>query len=193
MDALVAYEQTLVWTGQRVAGVRADNLDAATPCRDWNARALVTHVVAGIWYFKALASDERVEELMSGLSDLVGADPFAAYDRAARAGLKAWRNPGALDRSYAMPLGDQPGREALAIHQADLLIHGWDVAEATHQDATMPPELAEFALNTERSFIRPEMRGSGRAYDSERSPSSASGPQERLLSFVGRAASWRSG
>jgi uncharacterized protein (TIGR03086 family) len=191
MDALAAYEQTLVWTGQRVAGVRADNLGAATPCRDWDARALVTHVVAGIWYFKALASDERVEELMSGLSDLVGADPFAAYDRAARAGLEAWRTPGALDRSYAMPDGDQPGREALAIHQADLLIHGWDVAETTHQEATMPPELAEFALSTEESFIRPEMRGPGRAYEPARRDAGAATPQERLLAFVGRSPTWR--
>jgi uncharacterized protein (TIGR03086 family) len=191
MDALTAYEQTLVWTGQRVAGVRGDNLGAATPCRDWNARTLVTHVVAGIWYFKALASNERVEELMSGLSDLVGDNPFAAYDRAARAGLEAWRTPGALDRSYAMPLGDQAGREALAIHHADLLIHGWDVAETTHQDATMPPELAEFALSTERSFIRPEMRGPGRAYAPARSDSGAAGAQDHLLAFVGRSPTWR--
>src|SRR5260370_2784523 len=104
MDALAAYEQTLVWTGQRIAGVRADNLTAPTPCRDWNLRALVAHVVAGIWYFKALAANERVEELMRGLSDLVGDDPFASYDRAARAGLDAWRAPGALHRSYSMPL-----------------------------------------------------------------------------------------
>jgi uncharacterized protein (TIGR03086 family) len=128
---------------------------------------------------------------MSGLSDLVGADPFAAYDRAARAGLEAWRTPGALDRSYAMPLGGQAGREALAIHQADLLIHGWDVAETTHQDATMPPELAEFALSTERSFIRPEMRGPGRAYAQARSDSAAATPEERLLAFVGRSSTWR--
>jgi uncharacterized protein (TIGR03086 family) len=192
MDALAAYEQTLVWTGQRIAGVRADNLSAATPCRDWNVRALVAHLVAGIWYFKALASHERVEELMRGLSDLVGDDAFASYDHAARAGLEAWRTPAALDRSYAMPLGDQPGREALAIHQADLLIHGWDVAEATHQDATMPPELAAFALSTERSFIRPEMRGPGRAYDAARNDSGASAPQDQLLAFVGRSPTWRS-
>lgn len=190
MDALTAYEQTLVWTGQRVAGVRADNLGAATPCRDWNVRALVAHIVAGIWYFKAVASNERVEELMRGLSDLVGDDPFASYDRAARAGLEAWRAPDVLDRTYTMPLGEQPGRQALAIHQADLLIHGWDVAEATHQDATMPPELATFALSTEQSFIRPAMRGPGRAYADAR-PSGGTDDQERLLAFTGRASDWR--
>ena len=191
MDALTAYEQTLVWAGQRIAGVRADNLAVPTPCRDWNLRALVAHLVAGIWYFKALASNEPIEKLMRGLSDLVGDDPFASYDHAARAGLEAWRIPGALDRSYPMPLGDQPGREALAIHQADLLIHGWDVAEATHQDSTMPPELAEFSLSTERSFIRPEMRGPGRAYDAARPDPGDDGPQDRLLAFVGRSPTWR--
>jgi len=193
MDALAAYEQTLVWTGQRIAGVRADNLGAATPCRDWNLRALVAHVVAGIWYFKALASNESIEKLMRGLSDLIGDDPFASYDRAARAGLETWRAPGALDRIYPMPLGDQPGRDALAIHQADLLIHGWDVAEATHQDATMPADLAEFALETERSFIRAEMRGPGRPYDAVRTDFEITGPQDRLLAFVGRSPTWKAG
>ncbi len=191
MDALTAYEQTLVWTGQRIAGVRADNLAAPTPCRDWNLRALVAHVVAGIWYFKALAANERVEELMRGLSDLVGDDPFASYDQAARAGLEAWRTPGALDRSYAMPLGEQPGRQALAIHQADLLIHGWDVAEATYQDATMDPDLAAFALSTERAFIRPEMRGPDRAYAPALPERDAVTDQDRLLAFVGRSSTWR--
>jgi uncharacterized protein (TIGR03086 family) len=191
MDALTAYEQTLVWTGQRVAGVRADNLGQPTPCDEWDLRALVAHVVAGIWYFKALAARERVADLLQGLSDLVGDDPFASYDEAARAGLEAWRQPGVLDATYAMPLGDEPGHRALAIHQADLLIHGWDVAEATHQDATMDSELAEFALATERSFIRPEMRGPGRAYRAARTDAAGSSPQDRLLAFVGRTPGWR--
>jgi uncharacterized protein (TIGR03086 family) len=191
MDALTAYEQTLVWTGQRIAGVRSEDLALATPCTEWNVRALVAHAVAGIWYFQALATGEPVEELMRGLTDLVGDDPFASYDRAARAGLEAWRVPGVLERSYTMPLGDRPGREALGIHQADLLIHGWDVAEATHQDATMDAELAEFALHTEQSFIRAEMRGAGRAYSSAQPEPPGAGPQERLLAFVGRSPTWR--
>ena len=60
-------------------------------------------------------------------------------------------------------MGDRPGREALSIHQADLLLHGWDLAEATHQDATIDPDLAGFALETERWFVQPQMRGPGRA------------------------------
>jgi uncharacterized protein (TIGR03086 family) len=191
MEVLPAYERTLVWTGQRVAGVRPDDLGHPTPCTEWDVRALVAHIVAGIWYFKALAAGEPVEDLMRGLTDLVGDDPLASYDQAARAGLDAWRGAGALDRSYRLPMGERPGREALAIHQADLLIHGWDLAEATHQDATMDPELAAFALATERWFVQPEMRGPKRAYAAAVPDAAASSDQEHLLALVGRTASWR--
>jgi uncharacterized protein (TIGR03086 family) len=191
MEVLGAYERTLVWTGQRIAGVRPDDMSHATPCTEWDVRALVAHVVAGIWFFKALAAGEPVEDLMRGLSDLVGDDAFASYDQAARAGLEAWRGRGALDRSYRLPMGERPGREALAIHQADLLIHGWDLAEATHQDASMDPELAGFALETERWFVQPEMRGPKRAYAAALSDSAARDDQERLLALVGRRAQWR--
>ena len=191
MEVLGAYERTLVWTGQRVAGVRPDDLGHATPCTEWDVRALVAHIVAGIWYFKALAAGEPVEDLMRGLSDLVGDDPFASYDQAGRAGLDAWRAAGALDRSYRLPMAERAGREALAIHQADLLIHGWDLAEATHQDATMDAELAAFALETERWFVRAEMRGPRRAYAAARPEAAASSDQERLLALVGRTPNWR--
>lgn len=191
MDALGAYERTLVWTGQRVAGIHAEDLAAPTPCRAWDVRALLAHMVAGIWYFKAMASGERVEDLMRGLTDLVGDDPFSSYDRAARAGLEAWRQPGVLEREYQMPLGPQRGRDALAVHQADLLVHGWDLAEATHQDATIDAELATFALDTERAFIRDEMRGEGRAYADPLPDDPGADPPARLLAFVGRSPRWR--
>ena len=191
MDALPAYEQTLVWAGQRIAGVRAEDLDLATPCGDWTVRAVIAHLVAGIWYFQALAAGEPVADLMRGLSDLVGDDPFASYDRAGGAGLEAWRAPAALERSYALPLGERPGREALAIHQADLLIHAWDVAEATHQDSTMDPALAAFSLATEEGFIQPAMRGPGRAYAAALPAGPAADEEARLLAFVGRTRAWR--
>ena len=190
MDALGAYERTLVWTGQRVAGVRPEDFGSATPCTDWDVRALVAHIVAGIWYFKALAAGEPVADLMRGLSDLVGDDAFASYDQAARAGLEAWRAPGTMTRTYTMPMGERSGQEALSIHQADLLLHGWDLAEATHQDSTMDAELAGFALDTEGWFVRVGMRGPGRAYAEARSPDSES-VQDRLLAIAGRTSRWR--
>jgi len=192
MDPLAAYQQTVVWTGQRVAGVRPEDLGLPTPCTDWDVRALLAHLIAAIWYFKALAAGEPVAELMRTLSDLVGDDPFASYDQAARAGLDAWSAPDALERTYALPMGGRSGAEALRIHQADLLLHGWDLAEATHQDATLDPDLARFALQTERWFVQPAMRGTGRAYAAELPAEGDSDADEaRLLAFTGRRADWR--
>ena len=191
MEAMTAYQQTVVWTGQRIAGVRPEDLGLVTPCTDWDVRALVAHIVAGIWYFKALAAGEPVAELIRGLSDLVGDDPFVSYDQAARAALDAWGAPGALDRTYTLPMGDRTGREALSIHQADLLLHGWDLAEATHQDATIAPELASFALETEQWFVQPPMRGPGRAYATVSPIAATASEQEQLLAFSGRRVGWR--
>lgn len=190
MDPMAAYQQTVVWTGQRVAGVRAEDFGLPTPCTDWDVRALLAHLVAAIWYFKALATGEPVADLMKSLTDLVGDDPFASYDQAARAGLEAWGTPGALERTYTLPMGERSGSEALRIHQADLLLHGWDLAEATHQDSTIEPELAAFALETETWFVQPAMRGTGRAYAAER-PAADDSDEARLLAFVGRDPGWR--
>lgn len=189
MESLEAYERTLVWTGQRVAGVRGDDFERPTPCTEWNVRAVVAHLVAGIWYYAALATGDAVERLTRGLSDLVGDDAFVSYDRAARVGLEAWRRPGAMDRICTLPFGEVAGRSALAVHQADVLVHGWDVAEATHQDATMDEPLAAFALDTARGFIKPEMRG--RAYAAARPEPPGGDAAARLLAVVGRDPAWR--
>jgi uncharacterized protein (TIGR03086 family) len=190
MDPMAAYQQTVVWTGQRVAGVRTEDFGLPTPCTEWDVRALLAHLVAAIWFFMALAAGEPVADLMKSLTDLVGDDPFASYDQAARAGLEAWGTAGALDRTYTLPMGERSGSEALRIHQADLLLHGWDLAEATHQDSTIPPELAAFALETERWFVQPGMRGAGRAYAAARTAADES-DEARLLAFAGRDPRWR--
>ena len=41
MDPVAAYQQTVVWTGQRVAGVRPEDLGLPTPCTEWDVRALL--------------------------------------------------------------------------------------------------------------------------------------------------------
>lgn len=45
----------------------------------------------------------------------------------------AFAQPGVLQRSYQGPLGTLTGAERLHIRIADLLAHGWDLAQATGQ------------------------------------------------------------
>jgi hypothetical protein len=46
-DIAELHAQALDATGRMVDGVPADRWHAATPCGDWDARALVDHLVSG--------------------------------------------------------------------------------------------------------------------------------------------------
>jgi uncharacterized protein (TIGR03086 family) len=85
-----------------------------------------------------------------------------------------------------MPFGPMPGRLALGIHAADLLIHGWDLAVASGQAADIDPELARFALDVEQQFLSDDLRGPDGPFGAAIPTSDSASPQERLLAFVGR-------
>ena len=113
--------------------------------------------------------------------------PTEAYATASQRALEAWSRRGALERTCVLPLGKVlTGAEALSIHAADLLIHGWDLAVASDAPADIDTDLAAFALDVEERFIAPEMRGPGRPFGAARAVPDEAPVQERLLAFVGR-------
>ena len=94
--------------------------------------------------------------------------------------------PGALDRTCRSPLGfDWTIEQATAGTFMDNLIHTWDLATATGQDAALDPELVEVCI----AMFLPDMPERGRA-------SGLVGPavlvdadataQDRLLAAMGR-------
>ena len=98
-----------------------------TPCDDWDVRTLMNHMLETQRYFLGSARGEDVS-------------PPLAH-AAAR-----WRRPGADferaraddDRTYGEPGVIEKTGPSLGIAFSDQLLHGWDLAKATAQDATMP-------------------------------------------------------
>ena len=41
------YRRALLNTGRIVVGVRPEDLPKPTPCRDWDVRLLLNHIIAG--------------------------------------------------------------------------------------------------------------------------------------------------
>ncbi|MFN8035582.1 MAG: TIGR03086 family metal-binding protein [Acidimicrobiia bacterium] len=144
IDLPSLHARALRSTGEYVAGVRADQWHEPTPCSDWDVRALVNHIVSGNFWAGELMSGKTIEQVGSALDgDLLGADPVAAYTASARIAEEAFDAPGAMEAPAAVSYGPVPG-EVYAGHRfLDVLVHGWDVAEATGQDATLDPELVE--------------------------------------------------
>ena len=73
---------------------------------------------------------------------------------------------------------------SLGIAFSDALLHGWDLATATGQDATMPDGLAEAAYETIHGRFTDDQRKG--VFDPEIEVPPAASAQEKLLAYTGR-------
>jgi uncharacterized protein (TIGR03086 family) len=129
-------------TGRIVAAIPPDRWHAATPCEGWDVRELANHLVAGNWWASELAAGATIADVGDRLDgDVLGADPASAYEESAQAAAAAFRRPGALEAPCAVSYGPVPGSVYAGHRFFDVLIHGWDLAVASGQDATLDPGL----------------------------------------------------
>lgn len=141
-DNAQLHRDALESTRAFVAGVADDRWSAPSPCEGWNARELLNHIVSGNWWAEALVGGKTIEQVGDALDeDLLGNDPIGAYEASAKAAATAFEEPGALERPCAVSYGPVPGSLYAGHRFADVLIHGWDLAIATGQDASLPIEL----------------------------------------------------
>ena len=97
---------------------------AATPCADWDVRALVRHVVEEELWVPPLFAGRTIAEVGDSLSgDLLGDDPVRVFEQASAAAVDAVREPGALERTVHLSFGDFPGGEYASQVGADRLVH----------------------------------------------------------------------
>ncbi|MER6759077.1 MULTISPECIES: TIGR03086 family metal-binding protein [Amycolatopsis] len=128
-------------TGELVAGV--SRWDAPTPCSEWTVRELVNHLVLGHRLFTAVLRGEAGGSLDPRASDALGDDPVAAYRDAVAGLLSAFRQPGVLEQVVEVPAGTVPGVAAAHLRIVEELVHGWDLACATGQQAKFEDALVE--------------------------------------------------
>ena len=187
VDIAAAHRRALEATCKTVAAIPAGQWAAPTPCADWNVRELLNHVVTGNWWAAALAGGATIAQVGARLDgDVLGDDPLRAYERSAEAAAAAFDAPGALAAPCAVSYGPVPG-EVYAGHRfIDVLVHGWDLAVATGQDAAIDPGLAAECLEV----VEPQLamlQGSGMFGDPPAAQATAnSGPATRLLTQLGR-------
>ena len=174
-------------TDRFVASVTRDQLVLPTPCAEWNARALLNHLVGTLALHRALMTDTAPALNMApgGLPDVdvLGADPVAAY-RTGVEGVLAVTDDDALARTHPTPLGDMPGAALSGFSTLDVLVHGWDLARATGQDATLDADLAEQLLAFARQAITDDMRAP--RIGPEVAVAADARATDRLVAFMGR-------
>ena len=178
------YRRALLHTGRIVVGVRPEHLPLPTPCRDWDVRLLLNHIIGGNYMCAEVAAGRRADAT-GDMDDHTLPDPGSNYVASAEAVLAAWAAPGAMERRCHMPFGDIPAPAAVSIHFLDIVVHGWDLARATGQDTTIEPDLAAEALDISHGLLSPELRETG-VFGPEVPISDDNPLHDRLAAFMGR-------
>lgn len=189
-DPIGLLTRALDQAGEVIAKVGPEQAALPTPCRAWDVRALINHLVQDVRMFAdSLAGVRRPP----GDEDVIGDDWAGAYRQAAEALLAAWRAPGVIDRTLRLGVGEVPA-SWLALQQvADVAVHTWDVAKATGQPTGLDPEIAQVSLDWARRNLGPQFRGdeaSGKAFGPEVPVPDDAPLDDRLAGFFGRDPNW---
>lgn len=174
MDVLNLYERGTAWAAEKVTGA-ANQLDARTPCEEWDVRALLNHMLDTQRYF-AESGRGKDAALPSPTppTGLIGDDPAAAYEKSRQETLQVYGEQGVIEKTGP----------ALGIAFCDSLVHGWDLARATNQDETMPDDLARAAFSMLDGRLTDEQRGDG--FKAAISVPDTASAQDKLLGYTGR-------
>ena len=186
-DPVDLLARTLAQNDAIVGRVRREQATLPTPCRSWDVRTLVNHLVHDLQKFTVMAHGGSWEP--GDEADVIGDDWAGAYRGAAGGLLAAWRRPGAPDRTVRLAFGEMPATWSLGQQVTDLAVHGWDVAKATGQPTDLDPEVGRFALEWGRQNLRPQFRGdeaSGRAFGPEVAVADDAPLYDRLAGWFGR-------
>ncbi|WP_202966109.1 TIGR03086 family metal-binding protein [Streptomonospora alba] len=157
----------------------------ATPCADYDVRALIGHMVAVLHKLTRIGAGEAtgdVGDVIHGIADDGWADAFAL----ARGETERVWNEAVLDREVALPWATLPGRAALDAYTHEFTVHSWDLAHATGRRAALDPDLAVRALEAFPRFAPPEARsGQGPFGPVVEAPEDADA-YTRLAAYLGR-------
>ncbi|HEX7165372.1 MAG TPA: TIGR03086 family metal-binding protein [Acidimicrobiales bacterium] len=149
MDFVDLFDRSSAWAARKMPS-STDALDGSTPCEEWNVRALVNHMIEVQHWLRGAATEGASGGPADPPPDRVGTDAAADYEAARQGTLAVLREPGAAEKAGMF----------LGICFVDQLMHGWDVAKATGQDATMPEDLAATAFSViDGRMDDPSMRG----------------------------------
>jgi uncharacterized protein (TIGR03086 family) len=171
-------EQGFAWTGDRLARVGTADLDVPTPCEEWGLRELLNHMLAALGRLAAAAEGDMAPPEVDRVGVDCGRSAFADVQKRA---LAVWRTPGVMERTCELPLGSIPAPMAARLNLVEVVVHGWDVSQATGERAAIPDSLAEPILEFSRRAVEPAR---GRAFGPDLSTGESL--SDRTVSFLGR-------
>ena len=178
-------EQAVAAANAVLAGVKADQLGADTPCASWKISDLVNHMVAGQFWFAAVAKGEAASDAKA--PDFSAGDFAATFAKASTDAVAAFGASGAMEKTLTLPWGEMKGSDFMGLATTDTFCHAWDLARATGQSTDLNPELAAMLLVGSRAGISANCRGpEGAPFGPEQTAPAGATKADELAAFLGR-------
>ncbi|WP_326808050.1 TIGR03086 family metal-binding protein [Streptomyces sp. NBC_01775] len=193
-DPRPVYERAAGQLATLIAATRPGDLDAPTPCAEYDVRSLLGHVSSGATRVANAAEGgtSEGEDVPVWTADLPADRWSRTYDEARARMTAAWADDEKLDALVTVPWGRMPGRIVLAGSVMETVAHSWDLAEAIGWEDPLDPELGEFALAAAHQALPAEGREHAPFGEVREVPEDAD-VYARLAAWLGRDPEWDGG
>ena len=174
LTPLVAAEAALAAIQPALRALTPEDQPKPTPCADFTAHELAEHLLGSLVQLGGMAGASLSVPASGSLEDKVSTLTGQA--------LAAWREVD-LDGTVATPRGDAPAAFLASILPLELLLHGWDLAQASDQQLNVSDEVVTYIHDLTRDVIA---QGRGSSFADEVSAGADSHAVERFAAYAGR-------
>jgi len=146
-DIAEMHARALRICGGAFASITSDVMDEQTLWAGSDVRTLANHIIGAMQSTPGLLAGEDVLVISRSFrSDLLGADPVAAYEAAASMAADAVYASGAMTATVEYNGQEITGAVFVALRTVRMLVQGWDLAQVTEVPYRVPSDLAAMAL-----------------------------------------------
>lgn len=141
-DPRTRMSSAVMTAGAVLRGVRPDQLGDPTPCTDDDVRTLVGHLVEVLHRVAAAGRGDDPFLIVAPDPASVPDDGWAdLWTISAHAVQSAWSDDATLGRTIVLPWVTAAGGDILLGWASEIIVHTWDLAEATGQAVDWDEEL----------------------------------------------------
>ena len=183
-NVIELYERAVQLMLPTLAGVKADQLSASTPCTDWSVQNLITHNIKVADFVHGTIQGNNTTnpmEVGDALPSQGARDAFAAGTTKV---LNLLKSTSDLNKVIETPFGQMPIANFVMFPTLDIVIHKWDLAKGTGQDTTLDAGLSEACYGVMQ--MGAEMGRQVGVFGPEITVPISASAQDKLLGISGR-------
>jgi uncharacterized protein (TIGR03086 family) len=174
LTPVVAAEAALAVIQPVLRNLTEADRDNPTPCAGFNTHELVEHLTGSLVQLAGMAGAVLTVPERGSAEDKVSV--------LAGETIEAWRGVD-LEGTMSFGAGEAPASFLASILPVELLLHGWDIAQATGQRLRVADEVVGYVRGIGEGLIK---SGRGRSFGEEVTPGPDAAPLDAFAAYAGR-------